>query len=110
MRHQELYRKRSVDIANAFSNLIDCAGCNSRQPMKVKAVYPALWRGRDVVFCRCEECGAESRVCNQPTRYSSFARPRGVQTDEPPPVVVWQESEFHFAPADLPFPERSFVI
>ena len=59
MRHQELYRKRSVDIANAFSNLIDCADCNSRQPMKIKAVYPALYRGRDVVFCQCEECGAE---------------------------------------------------
>ena len=59
MRHQELYAKHSADLANAFSNMIHCTACDSAQPMKIKALYSALYRGRDILFCQCEECGAE---------------------------------------------------
>jgi hypothetical protein len=59
MRHQELYAKHAAELTNAFSNMIHCTACNSAQPMKIRALYPALYCGRDILFCQCEECGAE---------------------------------------------------
>jgi predicted amidohydrolase len=60
MRHQELHAKHSADLANAFSNMIYCSACNSAQPMKIRALYAELYCGRDIIFCQCEECGAET--------------------------------------------------
>lgn len=59
MRHQELHSKHSAELSSAFSNMIHCTSCNSKQPMKIKTIYSALYRGRDILFCQCEECGAE---------------------------------------------------
>jgi len=59
MRHQENYLKHSADLGRAFSNIICCADCGQRRPMKIKAVYAALYRGRDILFCECLDCGAE---------------------------------------------------
>ena len=59
MRHQELYLKRSAELTHAFSNMIQCTDCNSKQPMKIKTIYSALYRGRDILFFQCEDCGAE---------------------------------------------------
>lgn len=59
MRHQEMYSKHSVDVGRAFSNMIHCADCAQHRPMRIKAVYAALYRGRDILFCECLACGAE---------------------------------------------------
>jgi len=59
MRHQEIHSKHSVDLGRAFSKLIRCADCDQHRPMRIKAVYPALYRGRDILFCECPDCGAE---------------------------------------------------
>jgi hypothetical protein len=59
MRYQEIYSKHSADLGRAFSNIIRCADCDQHRPMRIKAVYAALYRGRDMLFCECPDCGAE---------------------------------------------------
>ena len=59
MRHQETYSKHSVDLGRAFSDIIRCADCDQHRPMRIKAVYAALYRGKDILLCECPDCGAE---------------------------------------------------
>ena len=59
MRRQKIDLKHSADLGRAFSNMFHCADCDQHQPMKIKSVYASLYRGRDVLFCECLECGAE---------------------------------------------------
>jgi hypothetical protein len=59
MRHQESFSKHFGDIANAFTNVVHCPDCGPPQRMSIKDSYAALYRGRDILFCQCRECGAE---------------------------------------------------
>jgi rubredoxin len=59
MRHQESFSRHFRDITNAFSNVIHCPDCGPPQRMSIKSSYPALYCGRDVLYCQCRECGAE---------------------------------------------------
>jgi len=40
--------------------LLHCQACGAPQPMQVNRVYPALYRGMDVIFCQCLRCGTET--------------------------------------------------
>ena len=59
MRHQEINSKHSVDLGKAFSTAFRCPDCDQHWPMRIKAVYASLYRGKDILFCECPDCGAE---------------------------------------------------
>jgi translation initiation factor 2 beta subunit (eIF-2beta)/eIF-5 len=59
MRYQELASQHNAEMSNAFSDVVHCLDCGSQHPMTIKSVYSALFRNQDILFCRCEECGAE---------------------------------------------------